>query len=71
MDRHRDLIAASTIHTLNAALCDYHKRECPPSEQLGQVCDQVEKDYREMKAAVRAMDVKMSCTDHFVSVWKE
>ena len=68
IEHYRDLIAASTIHTLNAALCEYHRRECPPSDQLGQVCSQVEKDYQDMKQAVRDMDRKMSCTDLNVSV---
>jgi hypothetical protein len=37
LHHYRDLIAASTVHTLNAALCDYHMTTCPPSDQLTQV----------------------------------
>jgi hypothetical protein len=41
MDYYKDLIAIQTIALVNAGLCDYHVRHCPPSKQLKQVCEEV------------------------------
>lgn len=65
-ERYRDLIAISVVHTLNAALCEFHTTHCPPSEQLRVVCGRAMDAYREVKEAVRALDVEMSCVDELV-----
>lgn len=41
LTHYRDLLAISVISVVNAAMCDYHVRNCPPSPQLTQVCDEV------------------------------
>jgi hypothetical protein len=41
LSHYKDLLAISVISTVNAAMCDYHVRNCPPSPQLTQVCDEV------------------------------
>lgn len=41
LSHYKDLLAISVISTVNAAMCDYHVRTCPPSPQLTQVCDEV------------------------------
>jgi hypothetical protein len=38
---YKDMIAVSVITTVNAALCDYHVRNCDPSPQLTEVCNKV------------------------------
>lgn len=66
-ERHRDLIAISVVHTLNAALCEFHMANCPPSEQLTSECSKVKAVYEATKKAVRELDVEMSCIDQLVS----
>lgn len=65
-ERHRDLIAISVVHTLNAALCEFHKQNCPPSEQLRTECEKVQAVYEATKKAVRQMDLEMNCIDQLV-----
>lgn len=65
-ERYRDLIAISVVHTLNAALCEYHLKHCPPSDQLRRECDKARGAYQEVKKAVREMDVELSCIDQLV-----
>ncbi|KAF6262485.1 hypothetical protein COO60DRAFT_1675462 [Scenedesmus sp. NREL 46B-D3] len=62
-ERHRDLIAISVVHTLNAALCEFHMQHCPPSQQLRDVCDKAQAQYQATKVAVRQLDVELSCID--------
>jgi hypothetical protein len=38
---HRDLLAVHAGAAINAALCDYHARSCPASEELSEVCGAV------------------------------
>ncbi len=38
---YRDVLAIETAATINAALCDFHIRNCPPSEQLLKECKMV------------------------------
>jgi hypothetical protein len=38
---YRDLIAIQAIALVNAGMCDYHVRVCPPSQQLKEVCEEV------------------------------
>lgn len=66
-ERYRDLIAISVVHMLNAALCEFHTKHCPPSEQLRVECGRAVAAYKEVKAAVRQLDVEMSCIDELVS----
>ena len=37
----RDLLTLEVPLTLNEALCEHHRRACPPSEQLGRECGKV------------------------------
>eukprot|EP00775_Hariotina_reticulata_P010387 gene10387-10545_t len=64
-ERYRDLLAISVVHTINAALCEFHLKNCPPSQQLAEECNAASKVYEATKKAVREMDVEMSCTDQF------
>lgn len=41
LTHYRDLLAISVIAIVNAGMCDYHVRNCPPSPQLTKVCDEV------------------------------
>ena len=41
LQEYRDLVAAFTMASVNAAICDYHLRNCPPSQQLTDVCNKV------------------------------
>jgi hypothetical protein len=65
-ERYRDLISISVVHTLNAALCEWHTQHCPPSEQLREECGRVMAAYKEVKEAVRELDTEMSCIDELV-----
>lgn len=38
---YRDLLSVQTITTINAALCEHHLHNCPPSEELLTECDKV------------------------------
>jgi hypothetical protein len=66
-ERHRDLISISVVHTLNAALCEFHLQNCPPSQQLRDVCNKAQAMYLATKVAVRQLDVELSCVDRVVS----
>jgi hypothetical protein len=50
------MIAVSVITTVNAALCDYHVRNCDPSPQLTEVCNKVGCSRRPQQAAAAARD---------------
>lgn len=65
-ERYRDLIAISVVHTLNAALCEFHTQHCPPSDQLRVECGRAVDAYKQVKEAVRQLDVEMSCVDQLV-----
>ena len=41
LSHYKDLLAISVISVVNAGMCDYHVRNCPPSPQLTEVCDEV------------------------------
>jgi hypothetical protein len=41
VNRYTNLLATLAVATINAGLCDYHIRHCPPSEELTRVCDEV------------------------------
>ena len=40
-ERYTQLLSLSTITTINAALCERHLVNCPPSEELQQQCSRV------------------------------
>lgn len=63
LERYADLISIETVHTLNAALCEYHLAHCPPSEELLAACRDANAAYEATARAVRAMDAEMACTD--------
>jgi hypothetical protein len=65
-ERYRDLLAISVVHTLNAALCEFHTKNCPPSDQLREECGRVTSQYKQVKEAVRQLDVELSCVDELV-----
>lgn len=60
------MVAVSVVHTLNAALCEFHMANCPPSDQLTRECDKVKDVYEATKKAVRELDVELSCIDQLV-----
>lgn len=60
MDRHRDLIAVSVVHTLNAALCEFHLKNCPPSEQLATECAKASALYKATQTALHALEQLLS-----------
>jgi hypothetical protein len=66
LERYRDLISISVVHTLNAALCEWHAARCPPSEQLRTECAKARALYEATKAAVRELDADFSCSDQLV-----
>ncbi|KAI8477380.1 MAG: hypothetical protein J3K34DRAFT_398046 [Monoraphidium minutum] len=61
--RYRDLISIEVVHTLNAAVCQYHLRHCPLGAQLLSACSGANVAYEETVEAVRAMDEEMACAD--------
>lgn len=58
----------SVISLVNAALCDYHVRNCPPSPQLTSVCNKAFLQYHEVEQELRDIEWRYNCTDHNVSV---
>ncbi len=54
------------VHTLNAALCEFHIKNCPPSQQLKEACDKAAALYAATRNAVQEMDLEMSCMDAVV-----
>lgn len=59
-ERHRDLISISVVHTLNAALCEFHLRHCPPSEQLARECAKASVLYKATQTALHALEQSLS-----------
>lgn len=41
LSRYKELLSVWVVSLVNAALCDYHIRNCPPSPQLTEVCNKV------------------------------
>ena len=37
----KDVLIVETIVTMNAAFCERHLKECPPSEELSRECSKV------------------------------
>jgi hypothetical protein len=64
--RYRDLIAIETVHTLNAAFCDYHTTHCPASPQLSETCGRARDAYAATKAALAEVEANWDCADHYV-----
>lgn len=62
-ERYRDLLSIEVVHTLNAATCEYHLRNCPPSEQLVRLCTVANAAYEETVQELRQLDAEMACTD--------
>jgi len=52
---YKDLLAIYVIAVVNAGMCDYHVRNCPPSPQLTEVCDEVGTRTRLFAAAPAAV----------------
>lgn len=63
LERYTDLISIEVVHTLNAALCEYHLTHCAPSDELAAACREAAAAYEQTMHAVRAMDAEMACTD--------
>lgn len=68
LKRYQDLISVSVVALVNAALCDYHVRNCPPSPQLTSVCNKAFLLYHEVEQELRGIEWKFNCTDHKVRV---
>lgn len=66
-ERYRDLLTISTVHTLNAALCRWHMKRCPPSRQLLQLCGRAMRGYKRLRTAIKTMDREMDCIYRLVS----
>eukprot|EP00878_Enallax_costatus_P023272 GHUV01024743.1.p1 GENE.GHUV01024743.1~~GHUV01024743.1.p1 ORF type:complete len:564 (+),score=175.47 GHUV01024743.1:251-1942(+) len=73
INRYKDLIAVSVISTVNAALCDYHVRNCAPAAQLTKVCNEAFKLYHDIDQAIKDVEWDYECTDHNkeCKVWAE
>lgn len=41
LEEYKDLVAIQALSLINAAICDYHVRNCPASQQLTEVCGKV------------------------------
>lgn len=67
LDRYKDILATSVIALVNAALCDYHVRSCPPSPQLTSVCSQAFRLWHEVEQEMKDLEWNFNCTDHNVS----
>ncbi len=37
----RDLLSIEVLVILNEAMCEHHRKHCPPSDELSRECDQV------------------------------
>eukprot|EP00879_Flechtneria_rotunda_P011174 GHRR01011672.1.p1 GENE.GHRR01011672.1~~GHRR01011672.1.p1 ORF type:complete len:475 (+),score=141.48 GHRR01011672.1:1450-2874(+) len=62
--RYRDLLSVSVITIVNAALCDYHVRNCPPSAQLAEVCNQAFKLHYDVDQELKNHEWDWQCVDH-------
>jgi len=63
IEHYADLISAEVVHTINAALCEYHLQHCPPTAELLAACRDANAAYEATVKAVRQMDAEMACTD--------
>lgn len=61
---YKDMIAVSVITTVNAALCDYHVRNCDPSPQLTEVCNKAFQLFHEVDQEIKDLEWVYNCTDH-------
>lgn len=64
---YRDLLAIWTMAAVNAALCDYHSRNCPRSAQLEAVCRDASELYCDVKRDLEMVEAAWGCVDHNVS----
>ncbi|GBF96079.1 peptidyl serine alpha-galactosyltransferase [Raphidocelis subcapitata] len=64
LTEYRDLLAVHTMALINAAVCDYHRRNCPAGEQLEEVCGKAERLYADVKASLTHIEELWDCVDH-------
>lgn len=69
LERYTNLIAIETVHTANAALCEWYLSQCPTKtgDWLRRRCARVRRGYGKVKAALREMDARFACADFYVS----
>jgi hypothetical protein len=69
LERYTNLIAIETVHTANAALCEWYLSQCPTKrgDWLRRRCARVKRGYLKVKEALREMDAKFACADFYVS----
>eukprot|EP00195_Chlamydomonas_chlamydogama_P017790 CAMPEP_0202892052 /NCGR_PEP_ID=MMETSP1392-20130828/1901_1 /ASSEMBLY_ACC=CAM_ASM_000868 /TAXON_ID=225041 /ORGANISM="Chlamydomonas chlamydogama, Strain SAG 11-48b" /LENGTH=613 /DNA_ID=CAMNT_0049575927 /DNA_START=352 /DNA_END=2193 /DNA_ORIENTATION=- len=60
---YRDLLSIETVAAMNAGLCDYHLRHCPPSQQLYDVCKEAFDLYKEVTEEVARVEAHFDCQD--------
>lgn len=70
LERYANLIAIETVHTANAALCEWYLSHCPTKkgDWLRRRCARVRRGYDKVKTALRAMDAEFACADFYVSL---
>eukprot|EP00955_Chlamydomonas_euryale_P017414 186094-Chlamydomonas_euryale.AAC.3 len=63
---YRDVLSLETVATMNAGFCDFHVRNCPPSQQLLDECTKALQLYQEYRAESARMEAKIGCQDRNV-----
>jgi len=69
VERYTNLIAIETVHTANAALCEWFLTQCPTvkGDWLRRRCARVRRGYEAVKAELRRWDARFACADFYVS----
>lgn len=69
LERYTNLIAIETVHTANAAMCEWFLSQCPTKrgDWLRRRCARVRRGYDKVKAALREWDARFACADFYVS----
>lgn len=73
IERYTLLLSIEVIATINAALCGFHIKHCPSSDQLTNLCEAASKLLADTRAAIAEAEEQWNCGDHYsaCSTWKQ
>ena len=57
----RDLLAVEVVATVNVALCEYHQKHCPATEQMTAECTKVGQTLQDLQP-MTALRLCHACT---------
>ncbi len=63
LDHYRDLLSIETVHVINAALCEHHRKRCDPHPQMSEMCDKADELLRATDEALEKVESVFDAKD--------